>query len=201
MPPGVWARREGSPIIGGTREAVKKLLTEGGWPKGTKPTMLVPVAAGTPGMPKLAETIQETLAAADIPITIRTEPEDRARAVLQSGDYGLTLTETTVLGGDPHLFLFPLSTTESASKGPRALNFSYYRNQHLDDVLIRASQLAFRPQRERLYQRAQTMLAADLPWIPLYVRTLWAGVRPEVRGLRLHPTGFHRLTTITVEGP
>ena len=53
--------------------------------------------------------------------------------------------------------------------------------------------------RSRLYQRAQAMLAADLPWLPLYVRLVWAGVRPEVRGLRLHPTGFHRLTNVTLD--
>ena len=84
-------------------------------------------------------------------------------------------------------------------KGPRALNYSFYRNPRLDDVLIRASQLAYRPERRRLYQRAQAILAEDLPWIPIYVRLHWALARPEVRGLRLHPTGVHRLDTITLE--
>src|SRR5439155_482831 len=82
-----------------------------------------------------------------------------ARAVLQKGEYDIALAEATVIGGDPHLFLFPLSTSEGVAKGPRALNFSFYRNPRLDDALIRASQLAFRPERQRLYQRAQAMLA------------------------------------------
>ena len=59
----------------------------------------------------------------------------------------MALVEATVAGGDPHLFLFPLSTSEAASKGPRALNYSFYRNPRLDDVLIRASQLSFRAER------------------------------------------------------
>jgi peptide/nickel transport system substrate-binding protein len=79
-------------------------------------------------------------------------------------------------------------------------NYSFFRNARLDDVLIRASQLAFRPERQRLYQRAQAMLAEDLPWLPLYVRLVWAVARPDVRGLRLHPTGYHRLTTVGIEG-
>jgi ABC-type transport system substrate-binding protein len=66
-------------------------------------------------------------------------------------------------------------------------------------VLIRASQLSFRAERQRLYQRAQAMLADDVPWIPLYVRLLWGVVRPEVRGLRLHPSGLHRLNTVWLE--
>ncbi len=65
-------------------------------------------------------------------------------------------------------------------------------------MLARASQLAFRPERLRLYQRAQAILAEDVPWLPIYVRLVWAVARPEVRGLRLHPTGFHRLDGVTL---
>jgi len=107
---------------------------------------------------------------------------------------------TLVVGGDPHLFLFPLSTSEAASKGPRTLNYSFYRNPRLDDVLVRASQLSFRPERARLYQRAQALLADDLPWLPIYVRLVWGVARPEVRNLRLHPTGVHRLHAVSLEG-
>ena len=119
---------------------------------------------------------------------------------MQKGDYDIVLTEATVVGGDPHLFLFPLSTSEGGAKGPRAPNYSFYKNPRLDDTLARASQLAFRTERQRLYQRAQAMLAEEMPWIPLYVRLQWAVVRPEVKGLRLHPTGLHRLDALTL-GP
>ena len=43
-----------------------------------------------------------------------------APRALQAGDYDIALTEAPSLGGDPHLFLFPLSTSEGAP-GPRAL--------------------------------------------------------------------------------
>src|SRR6266705_6919981 len=42
LPPGVWARREGSPVLGGSRRAVKTLLAEGGWSEAFTPTLLVP---------------------------------------------------------------------------------------------------------------------------------------------------------------
>jgi len=101
-----------------------------------------------------------------------------------------------VEGGDPQLFLYPLSTSEAAVRGPAAVNLSFYRNQRLDDLLVRASQLGFRPERLRLYQRAQALLADELPWIPLYVRLHWAVARADVRNLRLHPSGFHRLDRV-----
>jgi len=199
LPAGVWARREGSPVLGGTREAVRALLA-GGWPKGYKATMLAADETAPVDIPRLAVTIETALGAADIPIQVRVEPVERVRAALQAGDHEMALVETTVLGGDPHLFLFPLSTSEGASKGPRALNYSFYRNPRLDDVLVRASQLSFRPERARLYQRAQALLAEDLPWVPIYVRLVWGVTRPEVRNLRLHPTGFHRLQGVSLEG-
>jgi peptide/nickel transport system substrate-binding protein len=199
LPPGVWARREGAPILGGGRESVKKLLAQGGWPKSMKPTLLVATSAASPELTKVGEAVQTMLEAAGMPVTLRVEPEETARAALQSGGYHLALTEATVLAGDPHFLLFPLSTTEAAMKG-RALNYSYYRNQRLDALLIRASQLSYRPERQRLYLRAQVMLDDELPWIPLYARLVWAVARPEVRGLRLHPTSFHRFSSVTVEG-
>jgi peptide/nickel transport system substrate-binding protein len=112
----------------------------------------------------------------------------------------MTLAEATVSAGDPHLFLFPLSTSEEIVKDRPTFNVSFYRNPQLDDVLIRASQLGFRPERQRLYQRAQTVLAEEKPWLPLYVKLLWAVARPELRGLRLHPSGFPRLSTVALEG-
>ena len=200
MPPAVWARREGSPILGGAREAVAKLLAEGGWKKGTSPILVAPSDSVPIDAPKLAEAIQVMLQSVDIQVRLRLETEVTAQSARSAGEHDLTLAEARVPGGDPHLLLYPLSTSEGASRGPRALNFSFYRNPRLDDVLIRASQLAFRPERLRLYHRAQAMLADDLPWIPLYVRLEWAVVRPELRGLRLHPTGFHRLSALRTGG-
>jgi ABC-type transport system substrate-binding protein len=197
LPFGVWARREGSPILGGSREHVKKLLAEGGWPVGYQPTLVVVGDGAGLNVAKLGETVAVTLGAADIPVNVRSDTAAGAKAALQKGDYDIVLTEAAVTGGDPHLFLFPLSTSEGVAKGPRVLNFSFYRNPRLDDALIRASQLGFRPERLRLYQRAQAMLAEEMPWIPLYVRLQWAVVRPDIKGLRLHPTGLHRLDALT----
>jgi peptide/nickel transport system substrate-binding protein len=199
LPVGVWARREGSPVLGGTREAVRMLLA-GGWPKGHTATMLASDEVGAVSIPRLAATVEAALGAADIPIQVRIEPADKVRAALQAGEHEMALVETMVAGGDPHLFLFPLSTSEGALKGPRALNYSFYRNPRVDDVLVRASQLSVRTERARLYQKAQAMLADDLPWLPIYVRLVWGVARSEVRNLRLHPTGVHRLTAVSLEG-
>src|SRR5437867_3144529 len=199
--PGHWARREGSPVLGAGRTTVRALIRESRWPKETKPTLLVPAATAPLNLPKLAETIQLLLGADDLSLNVQAEPEPTVRTLLQAGAYDFALAEASVIGGDPHLLLYPLSTSEAATKGPRALNFSFYRNPRLDDVLIRASQLSFRTERQRLYQRAQGLLAEDVPWLPIYVRLHWAVARREVGGLRLDPTGIHRLDTVSLELP
>src|SRR6185295_934465 len=125
------------------------------WPKDTKPTLLVPATTTPLNLPKLAETIQLLLGSDDLRLNVQPAPEATARSLMQAGAFDMVLAEATVAGGDPHLLLYPLSTSEAAAKGPRALNFSFYRNPRLDDTLIRASQLGFRPERQRLYQRAQ----------------------------------------------
>jgi peptide/nickel transport system substrate-binding protein len=199
LPPGVWGRREGSAILGGTREAVARLLEEGGWPRGYAPTLLLPQDLPGLDMKVVADAIQlglEAVKAVNIRLRLRVEADDAFRTALAVGDHDLALAEAAVVGGDPHLFLYPLSTSEGASRGPGMTNFSFFRNARVDDLLIRASQLGFRPERQRLYQRAQAVLAEE----PLYVRLVWAVARPEVRGLRLHPTGYHRLTTVALEG-
>jgi len=200
LPPGVWARREGSPVLTGHRQGAKKLLVDGGWPRGQRATLGVAPSDGVLDIQRVAEVLVAALGAIDIPVQLRGEPAAGARPGLPSGDSTMVLAEAAVLGGDPHLLLYPLSTSEGRKRAPKPETYSLTRQAPLDDVLIRASQLSFRPERQRLYQRAQAMLAEELPWIPVYVRLEWAVARPDVRGLRLHPSGFHRLDTVSLDG-
>jgi len=199
LPVGVWARRESSPVIGGTHQMVKAFLAESGWPKGARATLLASSDTQPVDVPRLADALRTMLGADDIPVQLRLEAADGLVRALGAGDYDMLLLEASVTGGDPHLLLFPLSTSEGARPGPLARNYSYYRNPRLDDTLARASQLSMRVERARLYKRAQALLADELPWIPIYVRLVWGVARPEVRNLRLHPTGFHRLSGVSLE--
>jgi peptide/nickel transport system substrate-binding protein len=199
LPSGVWGRRDARTAMEGDGDRARRLFAEGGLRRGGAATLLVAESDKQVDMTRVAEAVRASLAAADLPVTVQTQPIDVALPVLQAGEHVMALLEARVEAGDPHLLLYPLSTTEGAAKGPQLSNFSFYRNARLDDLLIRASQLSFRPERQRLYARAQAILAEDVPWIPLYVRLHWAVARPEVRGLRLHPSGYHRLDRVMVD--
>jgi len=201
LPRGVWGRRDGPPLMGADAERAKRLLVEAGLASGASATLVVSDSDKRIDQPRLAEAIRTFLGAAGLAVTIRTETPEAALSLAQTGEHQLTLVEGRVEAGDPHFLLYPVSTSEGAVKGPSALNFSFYRNSRLDDLLIRASQLFFRPERQRLYLRAQALLAETLPWIPIYVRLHWAVARPEVRDLRLHPSGNPRLDRVWLEPP
>jgi peptide/nickel transport system substrate-binding protein len=199
LPPGVWARRDGPALMGADPERAKRLFGEAGLGTGSAVSLLVADDTSSLDRPKLADAIHVSLNAAGLSVTVRAEPPETALSLMRAGEHQMALAEARIEAGDPHFLLYPLSTSEGAAKEGPVFNFSFYRNRRLDDLLIRASQLSFRPERERLYLRAQFLLAEELPWIPLYARLLWAVVRPEVRGLRLHPSGSPRLDRVWVE--
>jgi ABC-type transport system substrate-binding protein len=185
--------------MGASVERARQLLADAGPSAGQSVTLLVGDLGGPIDHLRLAEAIRSSLAAAGITVTVQSESAETARSLAQAGDPQMTLAEARVEAGDPHFLLYPLSTSEGATKGPTAVNFSFFRNARLDDLLIRASQLFFRPERDKLYLRAQALLAEELPWIPIYVRLRWAVVRPEVRDFRLHPSGCPRLDRVWLD--
>jgi peptide/nickel transport system substrate-binding protein len=199
LPPGVWARRAGPSLMEAYPERAKRLFGEAGLGPGSSVSLLVADDSDPLDRPKLAEAIRASLNTSGLTVTVRAEPPEMARSLMWAGEHQMALAEARIEAGDPHFLLYPISSSEGAAKGAPIFNFSFYRNHRLDDLLIRASQLSFRPERERLYLRAQALLAEELPWIPIYVRLLWAVARPEVKGLRLHPSGSPRLDRVWLE--
>ena len=198
LPLGVWGRRD-TPVVEASTTNAKRLLADAGYRQGTSAGLLVAEGGKRLDQVRLAEAVRDSLATAGITVPIQTEAPDAALQLARTGQHQMALLEARVEAGDPHFLLYPLSSSEGAGKGPSATNLSFYRNRALDDLLIRASQISFRPERQRLYARAQSILAEEVPWIPLYVRMHWAAIRPEVRNLRLHPSGNPRLDRVWVD--
>jgi peptide/nickel transport system substrate-binding protein len=200
LPPGVWGHQPGSKPPDNRAETARRMLVEGGAVRaisvGLMTTPLAPPLDGG----RVAEALRETLAPGGVNLTIMALTPDTALRLAQNGEHQVALAEAQADGGDPHLLLYPLSTSEGARKGTQAWNLAFYRNPRLDDLLIRGSQLSGRLERQRVYARAQALLAEEAPWLPLYARLHWVAARPEVRNLRLHPSGFHRLDRVLVDG-
>ena len=201
LPLGAWGRRDGPPALEANPLRAKRLLAEAGFPRGTSAGLLIAEGGKRLEQSHVAEAVRASLAAAGISVPIQAEPAEAALELARTGQHQMALLEARLEAGDPHFLLYPLSSSEGASKGPSALNMSFYRNRTLDGLLIRASQVSFRPERRRLYVRAQSVLAEEMPWVPLYVRMHWAMARGEVRNLRLHPSGNPRFDRVWIDQP
>jgi ABC-type transport system substrate-binding protein len=134
-----------------------------------------------------------SLASAGIDVTLRAEPAEVAQRLLRQGDFDLAVIEATQAVDDPHFLLRPLLLGEAPTPATPATNVALFRSPLVDGMLSRASQLGFRPERLRLYQRLQVHLAEELPYLPLYTRVQWLLVRPGVQDLGFDAAGRPRL--------
>src|SRR5438552_7109865 len=132
LPRAVWSSVEQPvPLLGGDAAMARRLMGEAGVGQAVVAAL---VADGSIGLeaPRIVEAIRVALGAAGITVRPRIEPGDAALHAAQSGSHDLAYFEARVDGGDPHLLLYPLSTSEGTTRGPTATNFSFYRNARLD---------------------------------------------------------------------
>ncbi len=198
LPPGAWAARDaGLPAYDPTR--ARRLLAEA-QAGGASLTLLARDAADGPDGAALQDAVRLSLAVAGLKVEVRREADEAYLAALRQGEGDLALLEAALEVNDPHFFFRPLLAWDAAGTGSTT-NLAFFRSPVADSLLSRASQIGFRPERLRLYQRLQAHLAEELPYLPLYVRLQWALARPGVRDFRLDPGGRHRLERIWVEPP
>jgi peptide/nickel transport system substrate-binding protein len=89
--------------------------------------------------------------------------------------------------GDPDNFLYVLLDKDNA-KAPDAQNISFYKNDQLHDILIKAQRLSNQEDRAKLYEKAQEIIKNDAPWVPLvHVQVPYAASK-AVTGFAPHPT-------------
>jgi peptide/nickel transport system substrate-binding protein len=162
--------------------------------------LLVPDSRSGPDVSRLVEAVRISLAVAGLTVRVRTEAADAYERALRNAETELALAEAAWEVSDPHFALWPLLASAAATRGS-GTNVAFFRSPTMDALLLRGSQVAFRPERARVYQRIQALVAEEVPYIPLYARREWALARPAVRGLRLEPDGGHRLERVWVEGP
>ncbi len=194
LPPGAWGAYAVAPLPYDPARARRLFGRPGPGPL----TLLAPEAPAGPDALRLAEAIRVALAVAGVKVEVQTESPEAYLPALRQGDGQLALFETTVEVNDPHFTFRSLVASDAATPGS-ATNVAFYRSPLVDSLLGRGSQVAFRPERLRLYQRLQAHLAEELPYIPLYVRLQWAVARPTVRDLRLDPAGRHRLDRVWID--
>jgi peptide/nickel transport system substrate-binding protein len=99
-------------------------------------------------------------------------------------------------GADPDSILFPLFHSKNFGA---AGNRAFYKNERVDELLVRAQTTVKQEDRKPLYLEAQDTILKDAPWLPIRHGTNSAALSKKVQGFRLHPTNRQLFHAVTVQ--
>lgn len=153
-----------------------------------KLTLWVPAASQSwnPSPLKTAELIQADLAQIGVQVTIVPVVGRFQEARLMDMHHDLTLTGWATDSNDPDSFFRPLLSCAAITS---QTNHAHWCDSEFDNVLHKALLSQQLASRIDYYDRAQTMLAASLPVLPLAYSLRLQAYRHDIQGLVLSPFG------------
>ena len=156
----------------------KRLLAEAGFPNGFSLRLWRTQRAE---LARLAQSIQQGLAAVGIRAEIVERDASSARAAVRKGEADLFLTDWWADYPDPENFNYPLF--HSRNKGPGG-NYAFLDDPKLDSMIIRARATTDEAEKVRLSRAIDARVFELAPWIFLWFPVdVWAA-QPKVRGWR-----------------
>ncbi|CRK81781.1 ABC transporter substrate-binding protein [Neobacillus massiliamazoniensis] len=194
MPPSIEGYNDAVQDYPFDLEKAKQLLAQAGYPNGfTMDLWAMPVAR--PYMPeaqKVAEVIQENLR--KIGVTAKIQSVDWATYLdkAKKGEFDAFMLGWTGDNGDADNFLYALLDKDSIGSN----NNSYYSNDQVHDLLIKAQQEPDQSKRNDLYKQAQVIIHDDAPWVPLVHSTPLLAASKDVLNYIPHPTGSEVLSKV-----
>jgi peptide/nickel transport system substrate-binding protein len=189
VPPMSWAYAADAPTLDHDPPRARALLDEAGFPDpdgdGPSPRLRLTLKTSTNEAYRLqAAVIQEQLAAVGIALEIRSYEFATLFADVVRGNVELyTLQYVGVTDPDMLRRAF-----HSSQVPPNGFNRGYYRNPEVDRLIDAATASLDQAARGRLYREAQRVIAADAPYVSLWVKTNVAVFQHELRNVTISPT-------------
>jgi ABC-type transport system substrate-binding protein len=88
---------------------------------------------------------------------------------------------------DPDNFLFPLFASDSPA------NFTRFRNDQIDQMLVKARGIVDPVQRAEMYQQIEKRILQTYPIIPLFYLNIDRVYQSEVQGVKISALGAHTM--------
>lgn len=192
IPPEGWAFEPAARQFRYDPAEARRLLDEAGFPDpdgdGPRPRLSLTLKISTAEEARLQATvIQQDLARVGIELDIRAYEFATLMSDVVKGNFQLFSLQW--VGGalvDPDILRRVFHSTQVP---PVGFNRGRYANAQVDAAIDRATVALTEGQRRDGYAVAQRLIAEDAPYIPLWNRTNAVVARPELRGVRLGPTG------------
>jgi peptide/nickel transport system substrate-binding protein len=151
-----------------------------------------------PDPPQVAQVIQEDLKQLGIEVRVVANDLNVHFESLHAGKHQMALIGWSTDNADPDNFLYSLLDQDNAVP-PAASNVCFFRSERLHELLI-AGQRELDPQKRlALYHRAQELVHAETPMVPLVHVPILVAHQERVKGYRLHPTGIERMRRARME--
>jgi len=148
-------------------------------------------------LPKVAERIQAQVQE-NIGVKIVLKPMEWGAFLqyIRGGDAHQMFLLGWNGGADPDGILFPLFHSKNwGAAGNRA----FYKNEKVDDLLIKAQTTVKQDDRKALYMEAQDIIMKDAPWFTIRHSTNSAALAKKVQGFKLHPLNRQLFTGVTIQ--
>ncbi len=201
IPPGIWGRKQLDPIEYNPQMA-RDLLREAGYADGFKTTLwAMPVQRPYMFSPKqIAERIQADLKEIGIRCEIKTIEWGIYLDKTKAGEHPMCLLGWTADFADPDNFLYVLLDKDNAVPGS-AQNVSFWRDDAFHELIMEAKGTYDQQRRATLYEQAQDIFAAQLPWLPMAHAKQVMAFRSDVEGYKISIMGqyYFKKTHIVAE--
>lgn len=196
MPPSISGYNEEIEPYPYDPEKAKSLLAEAGYDGKEIELWAMPVPR--PYMPdgaKVAEVIQKNLEDVGMKSKIVSFEWATYLDKAKNGEADAFMLGWTGDNGDADNFIYTLLDKDNIGSN----NYSYYSNDEVHDLLIKAQSETDENVRIDLYKKAQEIIHEDAPWVPLAHSTPLLAAKAGVKGFLPHPTGSDKLDNVSIE--
>jgi len=169
-------------------ERAKALLAEAGFPEGFETTLHIPAGRYYQDV-AVASAVAADLLKVGVKAEINRMDWDTYIPFIfkekEMAEHELYLLGWSTLTGDADYGLFTLFHSGEWPK--KGMNFSFFKNEKVDQLLAAARETTSSGERKELYKEAMMVIMEEAPWIFLYSETQVTGVRTNVRDIIVHP--------------
>ena len=191
LPPTVFGYNENFKMYEYNIEKGKKLLEKAGYPNGLDTTLWVMNQPRTyyPYPKRVATYLQKQLALINIRAEIIEVKWDEYLEAVRLGEHDMAIVGWQGDYADPDNFLYTMFNSSDDTIGT-GLNYSYYSNYEVDDLLKKGRRTADKEFRSFIYRDLQQLLVDDMVGVPLAHTMMALGVNKHVKDFKPHISGI-----------
>ena len=182
IPQGMWGHDQSVTQYNYDPAKAKQLLAEAH--VGKVPPLTLLYSDHEAWWPTEALAIQANLQKIGIPVKLSKVEYATERALLDKGQFDLSLGVWSPDYADPYMFM---NFWFDSNNGGLAGNRAFYSNPQVDQLIRQAAVSTSQSQREQLYQQAQKIVVQDPPYVYLYQTNFMLPMRSNVHGFVFNP--------------